>query len=96
VTVGALTEVNAAILAAVDEAQVSPLAAEKLLGYLAYQALGRGGSWWKSHRRGCIATRREAELRSLGVCLAPHGQPTVSEVPIGAILNAVRDAWIAA
>jgi hypothetical protein len=93
VTVGGITEVHAAILAAVDAGLLSPLAGEKLLGYTAYKAMGRGGAWWKANRQGHMAARREAELRSLGVCLAPAGHAAVAKLPIGPILNAVRDAW---
>jgi hypothetical protein len=91
--VGTPPVIQEELLNAIDGGRLKPLEAEKLSGYVALRAAGRGSAWWKSEGRAHIPPRREKELRELGLALIAPGETAAARVPLGGILSAVRDAW---
>lgn len=75
---------------------LDPLAAERLLGWLALRGDGLDRQWWVERGQRHIPSRRLAELRRLGIALDDAGRATVGAavpVPLAELLEEIRTAW---
>lgn len=73
------------------------LEAERLLGWLALREAGLRRDWWVEQGKRHIPSRREADLRELGIALDDAQRSGESSEPVsadlGALLAGIRAAW---
>lgn len=96
VVVADLNAMQRVVLQAATDNKLSAFAAERLLGTLTMRGRGLGKNWWIAQGKGYLWGRRSRELRDLGIVLDEDGlggEHKEAELPLGAILRALRHAW---
>ncbi len=87
------TALQAKVIREVEAGRVEPYKAERIIGHLAMRAAGIGRDWWKCNGKPHLWSRREAELRDLGIAIDEIHVADAAGFPMGDILRAVRGLW---
>lgn len=84
---------QAKVMREVEAGRLEAYKAERIIGHLAMRSAGVGRDWWKRNGKPHLWSRREAELRELGVAVDEINMSDAAGFPMGEVLRVVRGLW---